>query len=98
MKSRIRDRMSDIQQEVRAWLCGWGPPLDKAQARKLIAEVQGIRKNILSPPHSGECGNFTVSLDIVMLTGFKARVSFCSNYRIYQDCFCYTVESLFTVP
>ncbi|XP_023727172.1 uncharacterized protein LOC111875292 isoform X2 [Cryptotermes secundus] len=57
MKSRIRNRMSDIHQEVRAWLCGWGPPLDEAQAHKLIAEVQGIQKNILSPSQFGECGN-----------------------------------------
>jgi hypothetical protein len=62
--------MSDIQQEVRAWLCGWGLPLDKAQAHKLIAEVQGIRKNILSSQPS-EYRNFKVSLDIVMILGLR---------------------------
>jgi hypothetical protein len=63
--------MSDIQQEVRAWLCGWGPPLDKAQAHKLIAEVQEIQKNILSPSQPGECGNFKVRLNIVMVLGLR---------------------------
>jgi hypothetical protein len=61
MKSRIRDRMSDIQQEVRAWLRGWGPSLDKARARKLIAEVQGTQKKLLSSSQSSDCGNFKVS-------------------------------------
>jgi hypothetical protein len=59
--------MSDIHVEVRAWLCGWGPPLDKTQAQELIAEVQGIQKNILSPSQRGKYGNFKVSLDIVMI-------------------------------
>jgi hypothetical protein len=62
--------MTDIQQEVRAWLCGWGPHLDKAQAHKLIAEVQGIRKNILSS-EPGECGNFKVSSDIDMILALR---------------------------
>jgi hypothetical protein len=53
--------MSDIQQEVRAWLCGWGPSLDKARARKLIAEVQGTHKKVLSSSQSSDCGNLKVS-------------------------------------
>lgn len=53
--------MSDIQQEVRAWIYGWGPSLDKARARKLIAEVQEIHKKVLSLSQSNNCGNFKVS-------------------------------------
>jgi hypothetical protein len=40
--------MSEIQQEVRGWLRGWGPPLNKARAHELIAEVQGMLKDIIS--------------------------------------------------
>jgi hypothetical protein len=63
--------MSDIHQEVRAWLCGWGPPLDKAQAHVLIAEVQEIRRTILSPSQPGEYANLKVSLYIVMILVVK---------------------------
>ncbi|XP_021932837.1 uncharacterized protein LOC110836211 isoform X2 [Zootermopsis nevadensis] len=56
-KYRIRDRMSDIQQEVRAWLQGWGPSVDKARAHKLIAEVQETHKKVLSSSQSNDCGN-----------------------------------------
>lgn len=44
--------MSEIQQEVRGWLRGWGPPLNKARAHELIAEVQGMLKDIISSSSS----------------------------------------------
>lgn len=92
MKSRIRNRMSHIQQEVRAWLCGWGPPLDEAQAHKLIAEVQGIQKNILSPSQFGERGNLKVCLDTVMVLGLRhVQVRFIKTV-------CYTVQLPFNIP
>jgi hypothetical protein len=54
--------MSEIQQEVRGWLHGWRPPLSKAQAHKLIAEVQGMMKNIISSSESSAHNSATVSL------------------------------------
>ena len=59
---RIRDRMSEIQQEVRGWLRGWGPPLNKSRAHELIAEVQGMLKNIISSSESSPCSRLKVSL------------------------------------
>jgi hypothetical protein len=53
--------MSEIQQEVRAWLHGWGPPLNKPQAHKLIAEVQGMVQNIILSSESSAHGSLKVS-------------------------------------
>ena len=58
----IQDRMSEIQQEVRGWLRGWGPPLNKARAHELVAEVQGMLKNIISSSESSAYSSLKVSL------------------------------------
>jgi hypothetical protein len=54
--------MSEIQQEVRGWLRGWGPPLNKARAHELIAEVKGMMMNIISSSESSTHNSVKVSL------------------------------------
>jgi len=54
--------MSEIQQEVRGWLHGWGPPLNKARTHELIPEVQGMLKNIISSSESSAYSSLKVSL------------------------------------
>lgn len=69
---RVRDRMSEIQQEVRGWLRGWGPPLNKARAHELIAEVQGMMKNISSSESSART-SVKVSLTHSHIPDYKER-------------------------
>jgi hypothetical protein len=90
--------MSDIHEEVLAWLCGWGPSLDRTQAHQLLAEVQEIQKNILSPSEHGKCGNFKVSLDIIMILCLRPDQMFELKLSISSTLFLLDMEPPFNVP
>ncbi|XP_069683380.1 uncharacterized protein [Periplaneta americana] len=45
---RLYVRVADVQEEVQAWLGGWGPCLDQAHARRLVAELQQAQATLQS--------------------------------------------------